>query len=307
MMQYSNPPKLAVGRAPLKYDSNNNSLLTSKYNSSDNSTPSPESSPPQEKVKPASCPVNLSSAQLMDRIHSALDQKEPLSVVSVGQTEAFVMAQYTLFSEEEFMRHREAYNANLGIQSGFMHRGIRFPNLAARDAAVEASRQADIIGFNTLEPNARNLTERVFAAYGITPEYIFEANIRRVFMFSQTDKFKAILNRRKVLLISSLAAQAMDALNRQYGDELELDIVGAISIFEHEDIPQVKKDIDAYDFDFCLLGAGVNALILAPYIAKQYGKVAFDIGWGMQALITGEVVSDSFITDVIGLENLLNM
>ncbi|MDD3022504.1 MAG: GT-D fold domain-containing glycosyltransferase [Syntrophomonadaceae bacterium] len=308
-MDSEHTPKLSIGKGSLKFDSKSNSLLPNRSNASESiySTPSANNTPPETHHESPQCPLNLSSMQLMDRILSALENKEPLSIVSVGQTEAFVMAQYTLFPEEEFMRHREAYNANLGAQSGFLHRGIRFPNIMARDAAVEASRQADIIGYNTLEPNAKNLTERVFGAYRIEPRYIFEANIRRVFMFSQREKFEKILSKRKVLLVSSLAEKAMQVLNLQYQEKLGLDIVGAVSIFEHEDIPRVKNELTLYDFDLCLLGAGVNALILAPYIAQKYGKIAFDIGWGMQALITGEVVSDSFISDVIGLENLLDM
>jgi|GEM_PF-515669 len=249
----------------------------------------------------------MGSSQLMDMMLEALENKEPLSVVSVGQTEAFVMAQYAIYSEQEFMRHREAYNANLGQKSGFMHRGIRFPNPQARNDTVDAVRKANIIGYNTIEENARNLTEKVFAVYGIKPQLIYEANIRRVFMYSQVEKFESMLQDRKVLLIGSLAPEAKAALEMRYQDKLRLDIVGAITIFEYEEIPRVKDEISGYDFDLCLIAAGVNAVILASHIAEKYGKVAFDIGWGMQALITDQVVSDSFITDVIGLENLFRM
>lgn len=249
----------------------------------------------------------LDSTGLMDAVLSALEHKQPLSIVSVGQTEAFVMAQYTIYSEEEFMSSREAYNANRGEKSGFFHRGIRFPNMTARDDAVEAARKADIIGYNLIEPWAREFTEKVFAAYDLNPQLVFEANIRRVFMFSQKDKFEEILKGRKVLLVGSLAPQARLALDCRLKEKLDLDIVGAISIYEYEDIPRVKDELHQYDFDLCLLAAGVNALILAPYIATQYGKVAFDIGWGMKSFITDEVETDSFITDVIGLVNLYNL
>lgn len=256
-------------------------------------------------IKPA--PNLLNSEQLMNRILEALENKEGLSIVSVGQTEAFVMAQYTIFPENEFMRHREAYNANRGEKSGFYHRGIRFPNVAARDASVQAAHRADIIAYNTLEPNARKLTEKVFAVYGIVPKDCFEANIRRVFMFSQAEKFIEMLRNRKVLLISSLAPEVKIALEQKYQNKLDLNIVGAISIYEYEEIPRVQEEISKYDFDLCLLGAGINAVILAVHIAETYGKVAFDIGWGMKALLTDQVVTDSFITDVIGLENLFKM
>lgn len=251
--------------------------------------------------------IHMNSAALLDAINLALQNRQPLSVVSVGQTEAFVMAQYTIYNEQEFMSHREAYNANQGAQSGFLHRGVRFPNLPARDAAVEAVRKADIIGYNLVEPWARDFTEKVLAAYQIKPRAIFEANLRRVFMFSQKERFEAMLTGRRVLLIGSLAGEAQSALELRYKKRLGLTIAGAIPIYEFEEIPLVKKKIAAYKFDLCLLGAGVNAVILAAHIAEKHDKVAFDIGWGIKALIDGEVVRDSFINEVIGLDNLLHM
>lgn len=249
----------------------------------------------------------LSCTELMNAILDALQKGEPLSVVSVGQTEAFVMAQYTIFPEEEFMSHREAYNANLGEKSGFFHRGIRFPNVQARDDAVEAARKADIIGYNTVVQVARIFAEKVFQTYSIKPQRAFEANLRRVFMFSQAEKFEAMLQGRKILLISSLAAEAAVALHSNFRNKLDFQVTGAIPIYEYEDIPMVKQALDNYDFDLCFLAAGVNALILAPYIAEKYGKVAFDIGWGMKSFITGEIVTDDWVTDIIGIENLKKM
>lgn len=252
-------------------------------------------------------PKRLNSYELLDAIETALNRKHPLSIVSVGQTEAFVMAQYTVYSEQEFMNHREAYNANQNARSGFLHRGVRFPNIAARDDAIAAAKKADIIGYNLIEPWAKQFTEKVFTACQIEPELIFEANIRRVFMFSQATKFENILRGRRLLLIGSLAPAAEKALAVKYMDKIGLNIVGAISIYEYGEIPYVKEKIREHDFDLCLLGAGVNALILAPFVAEYCGAVAFDIGWGIKSLAEGDVVRDSFINEVIGFENLMNM
>lgn len=255
----------------------------------------------------ASNTQQLSSGLLMDKILDSLKAKEPLSVVSVGATEAFVMAQYTLYSEEEFMGHREALIANRGERSGFFHRGIHFPNIQARDHAVEAAKKASIVGYNTIVDDARSLVNRVFKAYDIRPQYFFEANIRRVFMFSQKEKFEDMLRGRDILLIGSLAPEAKIALDRNLKAKLGFEIVGAITIYDNGEIPQVKKEIAKYRFDLCIIAAGTNALILAPYIAETYGKVAIDIGWGMKSLITAEVVHDMWLDEIIGLENLLKM
>lgn len=265
--------------------------------------PSLDSMAPDNRYSQTNC---LTCEQLMDRILNALKKGEPLSVVSVGQTEAFVMAQYTLLPEDVFLAHREAYNANLGEKSGFFHRGIRFPNIQARDDAVAAVKRADIVGYNLVVEVAREFAEKVFQACSIELQQRFEANLRRVFMFSQKDKFEEMLQGRKILLISSLAPEAAMTLHH-LKTQLNLTIAGAIPIYEYEDIPAVKQALDSCDFDLCFLAAGVNALILAPYIAEKYGKVAFDIGWGMKSFITGEIVTDEWVTDIIGIENLLRM
>ncbi|MCA0989995.1 GT-D fold domain-containing glycosyltransferase [Pseudalkalibacillus hwajinpoensis] len=251
----------------------------------------------------------IGSGKLMNKILKALKQKSPLSVISVGATESFVMAQYTVFSEEEFMKHPEAHVANQGEKSGFKHRGIRFPNIQTRDEVVEAVRKADIVGYNTLVKTMDGglLTEKVLEAYNIEPKYIFEANLRRVLMFSQREKFEKMLKNKKILLISSIADKAKEGLEATYKDKLNFNIVGTISIYENEEIPRVKEEIANYDFDLCLIAAGTNALILATHIAEKYGKVAIDLGSGMNSLYTGEIITDEWLTDIIGIDKIMRM
>jgi hypothetical protein len=254
----------------------------------------------------------LNSAQLMDWILKALNEKKPCSIISVGQTEAVVMGQ-DMFNVDPVLKNfqyhlkRETDIANKGVKEGFYHRGIRFPNPDAQREAIEAAKAADIIGYNTIEENSKKITERVFSLCNIALNKFFEANIRRVFMKSQEEKFKQILKNRKVLLIGSLAPLAKNSLEAKYSKELGCKIVGAIPIYEYEDIPKVKKELNHYNFDICFLSAGINAAILAPYIAQTYGKVAFDIGSGMKTFITDEVITDEWINEIIGLNNLMKM
>ncbi len=244
----------------------------------------------------------INSAQLMEKIIYALEKKEPLSIVSVGQTEAFIMAQYTIYSEKKFMKDPETYIANNKIKL----RGIRFPNIKARNEAVKAVRNANIVGYNTFVSEYKKLAEKVFAAYNIKPEFTFESNIRRVIVFSQKAKFKNMMMGRKILLIGSQAKNARKALNKKWQDKLGFEIVDAIPINHYKEIPRVKKRIAEHDFDLCLLGAGINAVILAPYIARTYGKVAFDIGFGMESLVTRKIVPGTGIRR-IGIKKLLRM
>lgn len=250
--------------------------------------------------------IQLTCSELLDKIIEALEEKKPLSVVSVGQTESFILSQYTLYSHREILRDPETLKANEGVTTGLQHRGIRLPNRQARDEAVEAVRQADIVGYNTIIPSGA-LAEKVFEVYDIQPKYIFEAFLRRVMMFSQKEKFENMLRGRKILLISSIAEQVKDSMNKNLKHKLGFEVVGTISINRFEEIPGVKEKVAEYDFDLCLIAAGINAVILAPYIAKTFGKVAIDMGGGLSSLATGEMLACKWMTKRIGLHRLMNM
>lgn len=251
--------------------------------------------------------IRLSSGELLDKIITALDEKKPLSVISVGYTESFVMAQYKIFPKKVFMNHGEARVANKGItKTGYQHRGIRFPNAKARDEAVEAVRKADIVGYITVLPDGV-LAEKVFEVYNIKLKYSFEAYLRRVIMYSQKEKFEEMLRGRKILLISSIADEVKNALDLNLKNRLGFEVVGAISIYGYDEIHRVKQEIAQYDFDLCLLAAGINAVILAPYIAETYGKVAVDMGLGLWSLSTGKVSESPWLTKRIGIDTLMKM
>lgn len=255
-------------------------------------------------------PTILGSAQLMDIILDALKRRAPLPVVSLGATESFVLAQNTVLSMREVMSHAETRVANQGYRRGQMHRGIRLPNLRARDELAKALRNIDVVGCNLtlLTDNEGLLTQKVLNYYGLNPRYMFEAYIRRVIMLSQKKKFEEMLRNRKVLLISGYAPEAAGALSARYGARLGVKIAGALQIFEYEEVHRVKKLIDRYDFDLALIAAGLNAIILASYIAGVHGKVAFDLGQGMETLITGKVVDEAnYLETNIGIDTLMKL
>lgn len=232
----------------------------------------------------------LNSSQLMDLILHCLGKGKPLSVVSLGASETFVLAQYNLLSEEEFMNHAEAKQANRGERRGHGHRGVRFPNIKARDKALEALLLADVIGYNMMvrDEHSGLLTEKIWEYYGLTPPYIFEAYLRRVIMFSQKEKFERMLRERKIIIICGYADEVKASMEYRLQKTLGFEIVGTLKIFEFEEIPHLIEEINNYTFDLCLLAAGINAIILGSYISRHLGKVAFDLGLGMEALITGK-------------------
>lgn len=247
----------------------------------------------------------LSSRKLMDKVITALDKKKPLSVVSVGATQSYVLAQYTILTEKEFMKHNEALKTN----SGTVLRGFTFPNIQLRDEMIDAIKKADIVGYNlTLRDKIKSgkMTLIVFKAYDIQPRYVFDSLIRRVIMFSQKSKFKSMLRNRRIVLIGKQAIEARDALRKRWGRRLGFDIVQSLQMTSYDQMSEIKKKLDKTEYDLCLLSAGVNAAILAPYMATNHGKVAFDIGQGMTSLITREVVVTGMV-EYVGLKKLMRM
>jgi hypothetical protein len=246
----------------------------------------------------------LNSGELMDRIIQALDDNTPLSVVSIGSTESYVMAQYTVMSERRFMRHREAIATN----SGKVSRGFTFPNVKLRDEMVDAVRKSDIVGYNIClrDIYAGKMVQKVFQVYGIKPQLVFDTLIRRVIPFNQKIKFKKMLKNRRIVLIGSNATEVKKALERRWGKRFLFEIVACIPMSSYDDMEEVKRKLDSIDYDLALMTAGVNAVILASYIADQHRKVAFDLGQGMNSLITKQVVETGFVRRV-GLQRLMKM
>lgn len=246
----------------------------------------------------------LSSGELMDKIIDALDHQKPLSVISIGATESYVMAQYNILSEKEFMSHPEAVKTNKGKR----FRGFKFPNIELRDQLIKGAQNAHIVGYcmSLRNINAGLMAEKVLKVYRIQPEFIYDALVRRVIMYSQKEKFTEMLKGRKILLISSMAKQAKKALNKKLKKKLRFDVVDTINIESFNEIEKVKEKIGRRNFDLCLITAGVNAVILAPYIAEVHGKVAFDLGQGMSTLITGDIRETAFVKEV-GLNRLMSM
>lgn len=245
----------------------------------------------------------LNSGELMDRIIRALDEKTPLSVISVGSTESCVMAQYKVLSEKRFMRHREAVATNSEDRRGFT-----FPNVRLRDQMVTAVKRADIVGYNIAlrHTYAGDMVKEVFHAYGIQPRFVFDALIRRIIPLNQKVKFKRMLRNRTIVLIGSNANEVKEALELRWSKRFPFEIAACINMRSYDEMKEVKRRLGRIEFDLALLTAGVNAVILASYIATKYGKVAFDLGQGMNTLITKQVVETGFVRRV-GLKKLMNM
>ena len=127
----------------------------------------------------------------MDKVLFALKNKIPYAVISVGATEAFVMAQYHILSEEEILNSKETLVANMQYSRGHEHRGITIPNIEARDLAIDAVRVCDIVGYNIIcyKDDSGEFTEKVFERYDIWRSIILKPIFGELSCFHKRKNF----------------------------------------------------------------------------------------------------------------------
>ena len=220
----------------------------------------------------------LSELEVLRRVHRALRQKKPFSLVRIGDGENIVLAQDKFIRSKEL---EEIYWVRQGRRTG--GKGVDLPNLVLRDRLLKGIKAADIVGicrYHNDEMAAptkfkRALTNKIFDHYQLCP-----ANLCYVFCNRKMVSYRyfwKIINQYRTLLISKWADQYAERVVGKYAS-LPPQIVGTVNFTHYNQISTVLKKIKTYDFDLALISAGVNAVILAPAIAKQCGKVALDFG-----------------------------
>ena len=220
----------------------------------------------------------LSELEVLRRIHKALRQKKPFSLVRIGDGENIVLAQGKFLTKQEIER---TYWVRQGRRTG--GKGVDLPNLRLRDRMLKGIRQADIVGIcrhHNDEVAApayfkRELTNKIFDYYNLQP-----TNLCYVFCNRKMVSYRyfwKILHQYRTLLISKWADQYARRIKGKYAS-LPPQIVGTINFKHYNQIPAVLKKVGKFNFDLALISAGVNAVILAPAIAKRYHKVAIDFG-----------------------------
>ncbi|UJF33375.1 GT-D fold domain-containing glycosyltransferase [Paenibacillus hexagrammi] len=221
-------------------------------------------------------PTLLTRGQTYARIKYALDHKRPFSLVRIGDGENICLAQGSVWSTKRVLQQPWAKKANRG------KKGVTLPNLRLRNQMVAGIRSASVVG--VLSPKdgliraprhlKRSLTNAVFSFFRLSPRLTCDACINRYAPRDQ--QFWRLLRRRRILLISKDAKQTRTILARKWG----LKVVGTIEFTHYNQIPRTLKRIRALrsSFDLVLISTGVNAVILAPKIARMTGKVALDFG-----------------------------
>ncbi|WP_174819882.1 GT-D fold domain-containing glycosyltransferase [Paenibacillus koleovorans] len=226
----------------------------------------------------------LTVAEVLKSIQRALDRRQPFSLVRVGDGENIVLAQDSVMSLEEVLATKWAIGANKG------EKGVTLPNLKLRDEMVECLNKANIVGIPfwdndpiIADPSLkRALTEKTFEALHVRPKQVCHTFVNRV--FAQKPEFWSMLEGKRVALISGWADQVSEILS---GPPYNLQIAFTINFKHYRKMERalVKMERKKDQFDIALLSCGVNAVVLAPLIAEQTGKVALDFGKSLMFIV----------------------
>lgn len=229
----------------------------------------------------------LSTLDVLSQVKNALKEKKPFSIVRIGDAENIIMAQRVIFSDAELagLKWLNDPQYNTG------ERGVSLPNIEQRDRTVNAVHNASIVGICKKYHDEliadksikRELTDKLFDYYKFCPKKLCYVFVNRKIVSQRL--FWELLHNYKVLLISRWAPLYWDLLKRTY-QSLRPQIVGWIDITNYNQIDHVLDRAGEYDFDLALISAGTSAIILAPELAKRYGKVAIDFGHVMAFTLT---------------------
>jgi hypothetical protein len=206
---------------------------------------------------------------LVNRIVDSVNNKTPFSLVRIGDGEEAVLSQDLVLSHE-WLRH------NIGWYSSKSYCGIAMPDHETRDRVIQSIKDANVVGLFAHD----EFVDRIFSAIDYKPQLHCHA-FANVFLCFEKE-FVNLIRNNPPLLVGMKAQLFADFLKR----ELDIDVAGIYTdITCPQDIPKAIEYMVNTPHDWSLVSAGVNACIIAPIMANQYGKVCIDYGQGADTLL----------------------
>lgn len=229
---------------------------------------------------------NLDLEQVLERLHHALDNHLPFSLVRIGDGENLVLAQDTVWSLDSVLQERWAIKANRG------QKGLNLPNLALRDSVKEAITKADIVGILPYGDSVikapdylkRELTDKILDYYSIQPKATCDACINREMVYSQ--QFWSLLTNRRILLVTRESEELRHAL---MSPTYQLTISHTLPFGHYDQMEETLYWLEHNrdQFDLALFTCGVNAVVLAQKTAELTGRAALDFGKAANIILKG--------------------
>lgn len=215
----------------------------------------------------------IRTEEVINIISNSVKNKLPLSLIRIGDGELSVMSQ-NIVLPTEYLTKSAAWNST--DYCGVSLKQDLENHYYMRDKCIEAVKEADLVG---VFANG-DFTNRVFSAIAYKPKKTFYAFANIYFCFIK--EFIDLMISNPPLLIGKQAVDFANYLEKV----LKIKVAGTYTDISSPD--DIEKTIDYMrnsKHDWSLVSAGVNANIIAPIMAKEYGKVCIDYGHGMDVLM----------------------
>lgn len=231
--------------------------------------------------------IRLRSSEVLERIKYALRNKEPFSLVRVGDGENIVLAQNTVMTLQQVLMTKWGTLANRSRSL----KGLTLPNLKMRDLMVDAIRKASVVGVLDYDDDViladpgfkRSLTDKVFGYFDLQPRYTCNALFCRYVV--KDPGFWEMLRDYKVAIVTRDPDELAELLKvKPYRQQ----IAGKVSFSHYDQLESVMEELKENSdyFDVALIACGVNAVVLAQRVADELGKVGIDIGKGLTRMLS---------------------
>ena len=227
--------------------------------------------PSEEKIfsKADLIPTN----KIINIIVNSVKTKTPLSLIRIGDGELSVMAQ-NIVLPTTYLTKSAAWNST--NYCGVCLKQDMQNNYIMREKCIDAVKNADLVG---IFPNGE-FTNKMFSAIQFKPAKVFYAFANVYFCYKK--EFVDLIISNPPLLVGKLAKDFAEYIYKILG----VQAAGYYTdIHCPEDINKTIEYMVNTPHDWSLVSAGVNADIIAPIMAKKYGKVCIDYGQGMSTLM----------------------
>ncbi|WP_238162657.1 GT-D fold domain-containing glycosyltransferase [Cohnella sp. AR92] len=215
----------------------------------------------------------LGTQAVYEELERALTEKQPYSLVRLGDGELLTLAQDTVLSLDEVRR-----------EGNFLsYAGVDIPDYQGRDELASCIRSASMVGVPlSRRPLFQPLLFAIWRAYGVQPESLRFTSSTVNYSLKDEGYLHRLLAGRRVVTIGNLAVPLAQSL-LSWGAQ----IAGTVSpVRGIADYKRAVEEASKVDFDLALVSAGVAAVPICVHLANRTGKVAVDFGH-LANLITG--------------------
>ncbi|WP_170287165.1 GT-D fold domain-containing glycosyltransferase [Paenibacillus faecis] len=205
-----------------------------------------------------------------------LHEREPLSLIRLGDGELLTLAHDTVLPTEQVKRYG----------TFLPYAGVDLPDRAAREALAGALRQADLVGVpESRHPFFQGLLFPVLRYYGLDYRALKMTSSTINYALNEEGWLRKLIAGRRLLLVGNAAPALAERLAAE-----GCRICGVIApVNGIHDADRIVKQAAGIEFDLALVAAGIAAVTICAGIAAESGKAALDFGHMADKLVSGEV------------------